>query len=101
MLGYDGSFAKTATSAIMRGLQAGAYYTFRLYSRSFNGNSATYSEISEYACTGPTSMGTVSVYNVFKTNVSVSWDPAPLKNGGCKIRGYGVFRDDGAGSLID
>lgn len=46
-------------------------------------------------------MGTVSVYNVFKTNVSVSWDPAPLKNGGCKIRGYGVFRDDGAGSLID
>lgn len=43
VVAYDGRFSKSATSAVIRGLNPGSLYTFRLYSRSFNGNSTDYS----------------------------------------------------------
>lgn len=46
-------------------------------------------------------MGDVSISGISKSNVSITWDPVPLNNGGCQITGYGVFRDDGAGSLVN
>lgn len=46
-------------------------------------------------------MGVVSVSRISKSNVTIAWDSAPLSDGGCDITGFGVFRDDGAGSLVN
>lgn len=37
--------------------------------------------------------------SVDETKFKISWTP-PSEDGGCPVTGYGIFRDDGAGSAL-
>lgn len=75
-------------------LTSGARYWFRL--RSYNENGpGEWSDIDEeIVCTDPSGLSAPEIISRTLTSISVEWKP-PVFNGGCPIKGYALWVDDG------
>jgi hypothetical protein len=79
----------------------GQVYSFR--HRSFNANGASpYSNVfTTYACEMPSAPSKPQWITSTTTTITFIWED-PIDNGGCPIKEYKVFRDDGnSGSVVN
>ena len=81
----------------VEGLQPGEIYKFKLQTLNFNGASQNSSVLSFNACLPPS--GLIAPWRTDSTTTSISLRWAePVRDGGCPVTGYAVFRDDGLSS---
>jgi len=97
---YDGSQENNNLHYLAEGLTNGLYYTFRAYSVNFNGVSLEPSlSVSYFACTEPTGLDKAQIVSQTATALQISW-ASPQDNGGCRVTGFVIYRDDGQGGDI-
>lgn len=97
---YDGSHDNNNLYYLAEGLTNGLYYTFRAYSVNFNGVSLEPSQtVSYWACTAPTGLEKAQIVSQTPSALQISW-ASPKDNGGCRVTGFVIYRDDGQGGDI-
>jgi len=78
------------------GLNTGLTYRFTLQAINFNGLSEESNEAKFIICVPPQRIAPPVMKQVTKTTMVLSWS-SPIFEGGCPIKSYSIFRDDGAG----
>lgn len=97
---WNGRNHPEITSYIFSSVQTGSSYNFRYKVINRNGESP-YSEIlSVWACEMPTVPQTPTWITSTETSITVQWS-APTDDGGCPVREYRVYRDDGHNGSVN
>jgi predicted phage tail protein len=82
------------TEFLVKGLQAGQQYRFKLQALNFNGASAMSDVFTFNACLAPSGQPAPYKIATTTTSITIGWN-APFDEGGCPVTGFAVFRDEG------
>lgn len=91
---FDGGYQPGVLGHLVDGLENGHLYTFRVFAVNYNGASAPSAPASYYACTPPAAFPEPVVESQSTSGMLLRWQP-PREDGGCRVTGYAVFRDEG------
>lgn len=90
----NGTSHPERTEFLVKGLQTGHAYRFKLQALNFNGISEMSQVFTFRACLPPSSLSAPFRVDSTTTSITLGWN-APLDDGGCPITGFEVFRDAG------
>ncbi len=90
----------TIRSYIVRqGIEASLAYRFKVKAAYLNGYTDESAEAVIYACTQPSQLAAPTLVEATSTAITVQWKQ-PLDNGGCPIKGFALYMNDGAGGHL-
>lgn len=80
-------------------VQTGSSYNFRYKVINRNGESSYSNILNVWACELPTVPQIPTWITSTETSITISWS-APSDDGGCPVREYRVYRDDGRNGTV-
>lgn len=93
---YNGINFPNVRKYMVTKLLTGQTYGFTIQAVNFNGPSEKSDVASFILCKIPTQFASPKMTAVTKTEMTLGWN-APLRDGGCPVLSFFLFRDDGAG----
>lgn len=97
---YNGQFYPDIKSHLVNNLTNGHLYKFRVYAINYNGLSEASDSSQFYVCSAPIIQDAPIITPMDDTQLQIRWDP-PIDDGGCKVQGFAVFRDQGSSTVSD
>ena len=91
---FEGVFEPSIFSYYVTGLITGLQYRFKIRAAGINDQGPESNIASFYACTEPSEFQSPSLIISNITSIQIQWS-ATRDDGGCSLKGYAVFRDDG------
>lgn len=96
---YNGADFRTVHFRLVDQLETGQLYRFKVSAFNFNGEGPLSDELSTRSCVAPSSMQAPMRTDSRSSTLTLQWQQ-PSDDGGCAIKSYAVFRNDGLSQLI-
>jgi hypothetical protein len=80
---------------VAAGMEGGMSYSFKVQALNFNGAGPASSPADFLICIAPSTLDPPAMTEVTKTTMTLRWTP-PSSDGGCQIKSYSLYMDDGA-----
>ena len=96
---YDGSNQPNVLQYTASGLITGLTYTFTVQAVNYNGLGDESAEASFIICVDPFGFDAPYLISSTETTLTVGWK-APSSNGGCQVKSYYLYMNDGAGGTV-
>ena len=99
-LEYDGSNNSKILGFSVNNLVVGAYYSFYVYAKDFNGLSVESESVEFVVCLAPTHIYRPNYIESTTTSFTLSWTK-PENMGGCPVLSYAIYMNESSGNFVE